>query len=197
MTEEVDRWQRLIDGLRTGDEQIAREFWNEYGPLLHRLTDRRLAEALRRRVEPEDVVQSAFRTFLRRVRVGQFHLEDRDDLWRLLCTITLNKLRWQTRFHLAAKRSLKQEDGAVHGAPIDEEGSPEAPGPTPAEAAEFSDQFRQLLSTLDEEEQQLVELKLQDYTNHEVAKQMRCSERTVRRILQRVKDRLARALEGP
>ena len=38
-------------------------------------------------------------------------------------------------------------------------------------------------------ERQIVELKLQDYTNTEVAEQVGCSERTVRRILKRIQAR--------
>lgn len=66
--------------------------------------------------------------------------------------------------------------------------------PTPDEAAEFTEQFQKVLSGLDEEERQLVDLKLQQYTNEEAAKRMACSERTVRRILKRVRQRLALTL---
>jgi RNA polymerase sigma factor (sigma-70 family) len=188
MTEKADDWNCLIEGLRRGDEQVARQFWQEYGPLLHRVADRHLPAVLRRRVEAEDVVQSALRTFLRRVQDGQFQMEDQDGLWRLLSAITLNKLRWQTRFHFRRKRGLNREQAVEP--PSGEEGEafqPAAPGPTPAEAAEFADQFQQLLASLDEE----------DCTNDEVAQRLGCSERTVRRILNRVKNHLDRALAVP
>src|SRR5207244_3371258 len=88
-------------------------------------------------------------------------VDDNDDLWRLLCAMTLNKVRQQARYHRRQKRDLAQER------PIVETGStadwhPAAPGPTPAEAAEFADQFAQLIAALDDEERQIVELKLQD-----------------------------------
>ena len=42
MSGDADHWQRMIDGLRAGDESVAREFWERYGgplasPALHRL----------------------------------------------------------------------------------------------------------------------------------------------------------------
>jgi len=55
---------------------------------------------------PEDLVQSACRTFLRRAQIGQFRLADSEELWRLLCAITLTKVREQTRFHMRQKRGL-------------------------------------------------------------------------------------------
>jgi RNA polymerase sigma-70 factor (ECF subfamily) len=197
MTGEEERWHQLMEGLRSGDGQVIEDFWKEYGPLLHQLADRHLAKFMRRRIEAEDVVQSAFRTFLRRVRVGQFQLEDNDGLWRLLCAITLNKLRWQTRYHLRRKRGLDREV-SLDSSPGGEKGEgfqPADPSPNPADVAEFADQFGQLLNALDEEERQIVELKLQDYTNDEVAERLGTSERTVRRILHRVKVHLSRALE--
>src|SRR4051794_2988473 len=68
---EEERWQRLIVGLRDGNTQVINEFFNEYGGMLHRLADQRLPAGVRRRIGPEDVVQSACRTFLRRAKEGE------------------------------------------------------------------------------------------------------------------------------
>jgi RNA polymerase sigma factor (sigma-70 family) len=190
VSDEEDRWQRLIRGLRDGDRVIAQEFWDQYGELLHRVAEKHLAGGVRRRVGPEDVVQSACRTFLRRAQGGEFRLEDSEGLWRLLCAITLTKVREQTRFHLRQKRGLAQEERAD-----DTNFDARAPGPTPAEAAEFADQFQQLLAGLDDEERQIVDLKLQECTHDEVAERLGCSERTVRRVVKRVQARLARAFD--
>src|SRR5262249_34389478 len=147
----------------------------------------------------EDVAQSACRTFLRRARGGEFQLADSEGLWRLLCAITLSKIREQTRFHLRQKRGIDRE---VQPAPAAGDSSsidfqPAAPGPTPAEAAEFADQFQRVLAGLDDEERQLVDLKLQECTNDEIAERLGCSERTVRRLLKRVQAHLARSFERP
>lgn len=192
MDDEAD-WQRVLRGLRDGDRQVLHDFWKQYGEALHNVAEKNLARGLRRRVGPEDVVQSACRTFLRRAGIGEFRLADSEELWRLLCAITLNKVREQTRFHMRQKRGLAQEVQA----PQDSVGSAipiAAPGPTPAQAAEFADQLEQLLSGLDEEERKIVDLKLQDYTQDEIAQHLHCSERTVRRILKRIQARLQRDL---
>jgi RNA polymerase sigma factor (sigma-70 family) len=195
---EQERWQRLIDGLRGGDRAVVQEFWDQYGGLLHALADKHLADAVRRRVGPEDVVQSACRTFLRRAQVGEFQLPDSEALWRLLCAITLTKVREQTRYHLRKKRGLDQE---IHTAGSSDDTSggfqPVAQEPTPAEVAEFADQFQQLLAGLDDEERRVVDLKLQEFTHEEVAQQLGCSERTVRRVLKRVQARLSKISEEP
>jgi RNA polymerase sigma-70 factor, ECF subfamily len=198
MVDPDGNWDRLIQGLRQGDSLAAREFCDHYGAMMERLADKHLSPGVRRRVGPEDVVQSACRTFLRRVRGGEFQLPDSEALWRLLCAITVTKVREQTRFHLRQKRGLGHEVAAA----LDPDDSrlggfmPADPGPSPDEAVEFADQFQQVLGTLDEEERQVVDLKLQDYTNDEVGERMGCSERTVRRLLKRIEMRLVRAFDA-
>jgi RNA polymerase sigma-70 factor, ECF subfamily len=197
MTDSDEDWDRWIRGLREGSSLAAWEFCERYGEVLRRVADKRLSPGIRRRVEPEDVVQSACRTFLRRVQGGEFELRDGAALWHLLCAITLTKVREQTRFHLRQKRGVDHEVAGVLD-PQDStrgEPGPASPGPTPAEAVAIADQLQTILEGLDEEERQLVDLKLQDLTNDQVAARMGCSERTVRRLLKRLESRLVREFE--
>jgi RNA polymerase sigma-70 factor (ECF subfamily) len=200
MPDEPDHWQHLIEGLRAGENMAVREFCDRYGGIMRAIADKHLSPKVKRRVEADDVVQSVFRTFFRRAKVGQFQLPDSDSLWRLLCAITLTKVREQVRFQGRAKRGLGREvsidpqdssDGSGFG--LSQLGY--GPGPTPADAAEFADQFRLLIESLGEEEKQLVALKLDDMTNGQIAEKLGCSERTVRRLLKQVQVRLKRVFE--
>ena len=68
---------------------------------------------------------------LRRAGGGEFRFAGSEDLWRLLCAITLNKVRRQARFHLRQKRGLQREsamDSSFSWSPAD-------PAPSPDEAA--------------------------------------------------------------
>ena len=195
MTEE-ERWQRLIVGLRDGNTQVINEFFAEYGGMLHRLADQRLPAGVRRRIGPEDVVQSACRTFLRRAQEGEFELGDSDALWRLLCAITLTKMKEQTRFHMRQKRGLQRE--VALSTPADASMADfehVAPGPSPSDEAAFADTFRQALDGLNEEERQIVEWRLQEFTQDEIAEKLGCSERTIRRVLKKVEAQLLAALQ--
>lgn len=190
------QWRAMLSGLRGGDADMARTFWDQFGPILHNIADKHLGERLRRRLGPEDVVQSVCRTFFRRAQGGQFELSDAKSLWSLLCAITLNKIREKARFHSRQKRGLDQEvqaapswgDSAAAGFQLFDK------GPGPDQAAEFADQFEQILTLLDEEERQILDLKLQDHTHEEIAEKLGTSERTVRRMMKRIQSRLAREL---
>jgi len=178
----------LIEGLRSGEQEALTAFWNHYGPMLERLADRNLAQGLRRRFGPEDIVQSACRTFLRRAQAGEFEIDSSDGLWRLLCAITLTKLRQQARFHGRKKRDLRQEK---HLDSINLQGRPKIPqvaaeASVPEEAVEFADQMQALIGSLEDKEREILELKLQQVDNEEIARRLGCAERTVRRRLQRI-----------
>src|SRR5258708_13155234 len=69
----------------------------------------RLSEKLGRRVDPEDVVQSAYRSFFVGARDGRYALERSGDLWRLLVAITMHKLHHQVERYTAVKRAVARE----------------------------------------------------------------------------------------
>ena len=180
------RWDKWIEAVRQGDESAAAEFWTNYALPLMRLAERNLQQNIRRRVDPEDIVQSAFRTVLRRMQAGDFSIENDDQLWRLLCAITLNKSRRQVRRHRQLKRNLDRE--VVFE---EDQHLRDAAGPTPDEAAVLVDIVEHMLATAhDEEERSVLLHKLNNLSNLEVADQLQRSERTVRRILQRVCKRM-------
>src|ERR1700709_2170315 len=74
MSDQSQDWDRLINGLRSGDERVIHDFYGQYGALMETVADKHLAQGLRRRIGPEDVVQSACRTFLRRAKGGEFQI---------------------------------------------------------------------------------------------------------------------------
>jgi RNA polymerase sigma-70 factor (ECF subfamily) len=178
--------QSLLQLWRAGDQKAAREIVDRYIDRLLDLARRRLSQRLARRVDPEDIVQSVFRTFFDRARAGQFHVEDPDDLCKLLMRITLHKTLRQAAFHRAAKRDLNQE--AVSGSDeqdhlrevLDRE-------PTPEAASILMDELDQMLNQLRPEDGQIIDLRLQGYTNVEIAEKLRISDRKIRRLLDRLR----------
>ncbi len=143
MSPEPDPFDRLVVGLRAGEAWAIKEFCDRFGEPLERIADRKLPAGLRRRLGPEDVVQSACCTFFRRVRLGEFNLPDAASLWHLLCAITLNKVTEKARFHLRQKRSLGREEDVNPATGESGVGfDPASSTPQPDEAAEFADQLR-------------------------------------------------------
>lgn len=178
------QWQDWLRAVRDGDDDACHQLWNEYGPLIERVAAKHLSPGIRRRVGPESVMISACRTFFRRAQEGEFQIQDAEDLWRLLCAITVNKARLKARFHQRQRRSVGHEAGS--------EATPHLAGSnwTPADEVAFDDQLQHLLTQFDETEQRVLELRLQNLTLAEIADQIGSSERTVRRLNKRIEHRL-------
>ncbi len=86
----VSRW---LEGVREGNDADVQKLWDRYFQRLVRLASARLPGHVRRMSDEEDLALSAFHSFCDRVGRGQFpQLVDRDDLWRLLVTITTRKV---------------------------------------------------------------------------------------------------------
>ncbi len=181
----------LVARWRDGDEAAAGELFHRYAERLIALARSRLSERLARHVDPEDVVQSAYRSFFTGARAGRYVLARDGDLWRLLVAITLHKLQHQVERHTAGKRNPAR---ACPAGPRDNLLGLEAEvpdrEPTPAEAAALADTLEQLFRGLEPVERRMVELRLQGWRLEEIAAQLQRSERTVRRLLERVKERL-------
>src|SRR5207249_1390836 len=59
------------------------------------------------RFDPEDIVQSVFRTFFRRAARGDYDAPEGEELWKLFLVIALNKIRATGAYHRAAKRDVR------------------------------------------------------------------------------------------
>lgn len=190
-TEHPD-WEAIISGLRDGDPEVCGKFWQEHGTALEAIAGQHLSKKLQRRVGPDDIVQSVFRTFFRRMAIGQFQVADADALWRLMCAITLTKTRRKLRDHLRQKRGLNRETYMSEAETGSDEpradwiASPEA---DPTLAVEMADQLSALIAQLGEEECLVLQSKLNDLSNEEIAVKLQCSERTVRRLLAKIQER--------
>ena len=182
----------LMERLQAGDEEAAREIHRRYTRGLVALACRELSTTIRGKVDPESVVQSVFGSFFLRLRDDEFpDLGDWDDLWGLLTVITLRKCSNRRRFHHQARRDIRREVRAeTVGGGSETPLHPADPGPSPDEAATLRETLEQLVGGLEGRERQIIELLLQGHAVEEVRRQVGCGERTVRRVRDRVRQKL-------
>src|SRR3954447_25024565 len=94
----------LLRRLQHGQADASTELYLRYAERLLALAAAQSSPELARRVDPEDIVQSVFRTFSRRASLGHYTVPDGEEIWKLLLVIALNKVRAVGAFHRAAKR---------------------------------------------------------------------------------------------
>jgi RNA polymerase sigma-70 factor (ECF subfamily) len=191
-----ERSSHLLDRWRAGDETAAGALFRRYADRLTKLTQSRLPARLAPRLDAEDVVQSAFRSFFAACRQGRYDVEHGGDLWQLLVTITLRKLYHQIERHSARKR------GAGRETPLTDDVQPASGKQTadqsPAEAQALIEEVEQLMRGLSAVQRHMIELRLQGHTLEEIAAATDRCPLTVRRVLQRVRNELHRrqAVDG-
>jgi RNA polymerase sigma-70 factor (ECF subfamily) len=176
----------LIQQVNAGDPRAGAQLFARYAQRLARIAEQHLSRQLAGRVDGEDVVQSAFRTFFRRCAGGEFQIQGSGHLWRLLVRITLLKARAAARAHTAGIRDVRAEvpggDAWLLGII--------ARDPTPQEAAALVDQIRSLLHGLPPAYCQVLEMRLEGRPPAEIATQLGVSRQTVYRALHLFQQRL-------
>jgi RNA polymerase sigma-70 factor, ECF subfamily len=193
-----DSFAEFLAQLHSRDDAAARELFGRFAHQLIALALRHIGAGLRHKVDPEDVVQSVYKSFFVRYGEGKLDAVNWNSLWGLLTLITVRKCAERAAYHHAGCRDAAREVSAPRG----EEGAPwlEPLGrePTPLEAAVLSETVEQLLAGLDEEERPVLELSLQGYTTREISERLGRAERTVRLLREGVRHRLERMQrQGP
>jgi RNA polymerase sigma factor (sigma-70 family) len=189
-----DQFDDLMARIRAGDDAAETVVFRRFVRQLIALAARQFDVGTRDRIDVEDVVLSAYKSFFLRNNRGDFDLGGWDELWALLAIITLRKCRKRKRFMRARRRDAARERLWPKGA--DAAGLIPDRAPTPVQAAIFAETVEQLFQATSEHDRPVVEQILAGYTAEEVARRLNCSERTVRRVRQRAKLRLQR-LVGP
>jgi RNA polymerase sigma-70 factor (ECF subfamily) len=176
----------LLELCRAGNEDAARELFDRYVERLMGLARRRISQKLAGRVDAEDCVQSALRTFFHRAREGKFVVTERDDVAKLLMRITVHKTLRQVAFHQAEKRDAAAElrQGADAKKRWEELLAEE---PTPDHAVAFLDQMETFFSQLRPQERQILEMRLGGFSNDEIAEKLGIYDRKIRRVFERIR----------
>lgn len=175
----------LMARLHSGEDSAARELFARFTARLIGLARGHLGGMLARKVEPEDIVQSAYKSFLVRQQQEQRPVDSWDSLWGLLAVITLRKCADKADYFAAAKRDLAREAGGESWqAAVDRE-------PGPEEAVMLADTVRGLFAMIDDvDERAILELSLQGHSAAEISETTGRAERSVRRLREKIRRQL-------
>jgi RNA polymerase sigma-70 factor (ECF subfamily) len=181
----------LIRRVRAGDNQAAAELVRQYEPFIRRkvryqLKDRRLCRIF----DSMDICQSVLGSFFVRTAAGQFALENRDQLVKLLVRMVQNKLASAARRQHRQCRDARRRasDGSAQLKNVRDD------SPSPSQLVsgqELLARFRQALSS---EENQLADLRSQGFSWAEIAAQLGGAVEARRSQLSRAIERVSREL---
>jgi RNA polymerase sigma factor (sigma-70 family) len=186
----------FVTGLDNGDDSAAQELFRRFTHQLIALARRNINAGLRHKVDPEDVVQSAYKSFFFRYGDGKMEAINWNSLWGLLTLITVRKCSERAAYHRAQRREDAREVGLAQGNELAPWLEPPGREPTPDEAAVLDETVEQLFALMDEQERPVLELSLQGYTTREISERLGRAERTVRLLREGIRHRLERMHGG-
>jgi RNA polymerase sigma-70 factor, ECF subfamily len=193
-----DSVDELLARLRQGDQPAATALFKRFAFRLLALAHDQLSSSLRRKVDAEDVVQSVFRSFFTRQRDGRFQVDDWDDLWALLATITVRKcINVRIAFHRQGRSLQREVDVTLSNGDSAPGWEALAREPTPTEAAMLTELVEGLLQGLPERERRIVALTLEGKDAKQISQDIGRAERTVRRVVEHFRQRLEHAVLTP
>ncbi len=187
----VSNW---LDGLRAGDGADIERLWDRYFLRLVALARGKLSSRNRREFDEEDVALSAFHSFCERAGRGEFaQVIDRNDLWRLLSTITARKVTSSIRHRTRLKRGggrVLGESALVEAGDLDDSGLSQflSREPNPEDAAAFTEDYERLFNRLTNPVlKEIARRRLDGDSSEEIAAALGVSARTVDRKLQLIR----------
>jgi DNA-directed RNA polymerase specialized sigma24 family protein len=186
---------QCISALKEGDQSAAMGLWDVYFRRLVGLAHVRLRDTPRLIADEEDVALSAFDSFCRRAQEGRFRrLDNRNDLWQILVMITVRKAIDLCSYEgrQSRGRARVQSLSDLNREALEAIGGVE---PTPEVAAQLAEECERLMEQLgDCNLRSVASLKLEGYTNAEIAAKLGCVTATVERKLARIRTKWSSAI---
>jgi len=159
------RFHTLIQRVRSGDEEAARELVRDYEPFIRRAVRLQLTDARVRRVfDSMDVCQAVLISFFTRAAEGRFDLHGPNDLVNLLMTMARNKASKKVRDERAGGRDVAR----LAAEPI-EEREPAEEKATPSVIASVRELVGKAKELMSPDEWRLLELRNQGHDWAEIA----------------------------
>lgn len=176
----------LLRRFQRGQEDASTQLYLRYATRLQALASAQSSPQLARRVEPEDIVQSVFRTFFRRAVQDHYEVPAGEEIWKLLLVIALNKVRAAGAHHRAAKRDVRVTKGgeSLEGAIASQHGDDDVAITVLRMVVD------QALEGLPEPRRRMIELRIEGHEVAEIATAVGRSKRSVERVLQDFRNRL-------
>ncbi len=170
----------LVRRLRGGHSDASTRLYLRYAGRIHALAVSQSSPDLAVRVDPEDIVQSVFRTFFRRAAQGHYTVPDGEEIWKLLLVISLNKVRSAGAYHRAAKRDVRKTTrGEAFDRAIESK-----PGRDDDAMTILRMVIEDLLEELPAPHRLMIEMRIEGHEVSEIGEKVGRAKRSVERVLQ-------------
>ncbi|MEZ5940983.1 MAG: sigma-70 family RNA polymerase sigma factor [Planctomycetaceae bacterium] len=174
--------------LQDGSEEAFREVVERFGPYVLRAIRRKLDERLRSRMDSQDCAQAVWLTlFKHRNRISE--LDSPEKLIAYLVTIAQRKARAEFRRHIQAEKQTANREVSLQNGSVVLDLVDHRPN-RPSQLVVAKEQWDRLTDGEPERYRQILELRREGMSIDDIAAEVGVNERTVRRVLQRMAEKL-------
>jgi RNA polymerase sigma factor (sigma-70 family) len=185
---ETLEFAELLSRARHGDTSAAAELARQYESEVRIMARVLLGKALRRYLDSMDVVQSVHRSLLVGLRHKKYKIERPEHLLALALTMVRRKIARQWRRH---RRQQQLPTGSADSTSLASTlAALVNPADDPARAAQVNDDLHRLCAQLDDQQRQIIHLRLLGWSTVEVARQLGLDADVLRANLSRLRQRL-------
>lgn len=182
----------LMERARSGDEQAFRDFLACFEEDVRAIVRGRLPRRLRTQFDSTDFVQAVWKSFFTDLRNRSRVFENIRHIRSFLAGVARNKVYAEhRRLTRCAGRDINREEPLyIRRGRHEVERPLVSPEPTPSKAAQASERLAQLIAGCTPAEIQVITLRYQGLTFEEIAARTKISDRAVRRIIERARERM-------
>jgi RNA polymerase sigma-70 factor, ECF subfamily len=176
----------LVVMVRSGDEDAAYELYDRYARRVFGLVKSKMGARLATATDPDDIVQSVFKSAFRGMKSGHYEAPEGATLWNLLAVIAVRKLSNKANHHSAECRDINRKVSIESDLLVmsDDQAS--------IEFLELC--VRETLELLRLGDREILSLRIQNHNVNEISEITGRSRRSIERSLQRSRQRLADVL---
>jgi RNA polymerase sigma factor (sigma-70 family) len=189
MADDGQKFYDLLRGIKEGSEEAAREFLEQYGRYIRHVVRRHMLQKLRANFDSEDFLQDVCVSFFSHPP-GPEDFTDPAALLEFLGHMARNKVTDAARRRLAQRRDVNRENSLDGSAQFAAENL--ATGdPTPSETVGAEESWELLAEGGYPDQKKMLYLLRHGYSQEEIARVLGLSVRHVRRLVQKVREKLA------
>lgn len=179
----------LLQRLRDGSEAAANELVEKYGHHVLKIVRRRLNDDLRAKFDSQDFTQTVWATFFKnREQIAAF--DSPEGLIKFLVSVANNKVVHEVRRYLQAEIRNVNSEESLETAPLEDEDLHCPHQPTPSRQLSAKEQWEKMSRDQPPHYVEMLNLRSDGCTYAEIARKVNVDERTVRRVIKRLLERL-------